>query len=186
MTLPQRLKARHVPAHDRAIAMANYERRAALAKHREALAKQRQAKGMESGPASTAAAEIPVETAPKPPKPPSRKQLRELRFSGLVAAYTAGIEASESEMTVARAVAGMTLQLEDMQAAMIRGRPLSSADKRVFTRLTNTSARLLRQLREKAKPVARGDAPSVPTLGEHLARLSQRKSLNGLANSLPN
>jgi hypothetical protein len=135
----------------------------------------------------------PVEVAkapfPRVPRggPRSLKSLREQRIRALVKGYTADVSPlGAAELALAHAVAMATLQLDDMRAALTTGQTMSASAMRMFTRLSNTSARLLRELRAKAKPVARGDAPSVPSLGDHLARLSQRKSLNGLANSLQN
>jgi hypothetical protein len=150
--------------------MANYKRRETLKKRRE----------RQSGPVKG--------RQPWMPLPTDRiKLLRQKRFRGLVRAFVAGINPiGKAELALARSAAAITLQLEDMQATMIDGEPVTVNDRRLFMRLTNTVGRLSKQLRDLAPRKPAGDAPSVPSLGSHLARLAQRKAAMAAPLGMPN
>jgi hypothetical protein len=68
---------------------------------------------------------------------------------------------SEADKALVRQAAGMTLQAEAMQASAVRGEPTDAAQ---VVRVSNALARLLGQLRRKAK------AKAAPDLRTYLAR----------------
>jgi hypothetical protein len=76
-------------------------------------------------------------------------------------AHDLGGGLSTAEMSIVRQAAALTVKSEELQAAIVKGEPISTDD---AVRLANASARLLAALRTKRRQ------PAGPTLAEYLAR----------------
>jgi hypothetical protein len=90
------------------------------------------------------------------------------RFRDLCVAYAkeAGDDLSETERSMIRSAAAMTLQSETLQAQLARGKPVSSD---MVIRLASEARRILQPISERAS--RRKAAPGTPSaLDEYLAR----------------
>jgi hypothetical protein len=93
------------------------------------------------------------------------------RFRDLIAAFEAEIpgQLGAIEKGLVRSAAGLQLQAEAMQAAIVRGDP--NIDPDTLIRLTGAARRILQAI--SAKAAAR--KPAQPSLAEHLARRAAEK-----------
>jgi hypothetical protein len=169
--MKRNLRPRHDPA-ERDLAIARYEYRRQLAKRRKSQGK--------NGPAVAATSMDAIADAPTNifmvQRVRRHRRSQAIRFAKLVRAYGKGLDPlGAHELAIVRSAAATSLELEALHEAMRNGEKVNA---KALTRLTNSNERLLRMLQKLRKPIAaRADAPSVPSLGEHLARLAQRKAM---------
>jgi hypothetical protein len=94
------------------------------------------------------------------------------RLADVIASYREGLGVlDERQMALIKSAATCSVQLERMQAAIIRDEPV---DVRLLVRLTNTQTRALQALgeaKEKAQAQPAGDP--ISRLRQHLERLAQ-------------
>ena len=96
------------------------------------------------------------------------------RLADVIASYREGLGVlDERQMALIKSAATCSVQLERMQAAIIRDEPV---DVRLLVRLTNTQTRALQALgeaKEKARAQSAGDPGAA--LRAHLAEIAARR-----------
>lgn len=104
-------------------------------------------------------------TRKRRPSRPDGRTAGARRFSALIAAFSdeIGGDLSESERSLVRQSAALTLRCEQLQEAIVRGEPV---DDDLLIRMSGTGKRLLSAIAVRSS----GKKPASETLTEYLAR----------------